>query len=342
MPMSICFPLPARSRPLHHWGCALLLLLASLMMSNPARADCTATSSSTDLGTVSSFAVASTPQSTTAATGFTCDNNGALTLITPNTVSVTIQSATGSNGTQPRLHSATTGDYIPYIICKDPGCTQPYAIGSQITWTSTTLLGLLGLFTGPGGTLPLYISTIPGTQVAAGTYGSTITLYWQWDVCMLGALGLCVAYDSGTMTTTLDVTMIVSKDCAITAPSVDFGSAAFLASFDPVTQSISITCSKDASYSVGIDNGQQASGGVRRLSNGSNFIAYDIYYPASSGTRWGNAAGERRDSSEATSNAGLYTGTSAQGFTYRAEILSGQTTPPAGTYTDTLMIDVQF
>lgn len=336
---AICPPPCFRAR---HWLWPAALLLSLLVSVSPARADCTASAGSADLGTVSSFAAASTAQNTTASTGFTCSGSGTLTLATTNTVSATIQSATGSSGTQPRLHDAATGDYIPYVICRDSGCAQTHAIGSQITWSSTTLLGLLNLFTGPGGTLPLYIRTVPGTQVAAGTYASTITLFWEWDICSVGALTLCLTRDTGNATSTIDVVMIVDKDCAITAPSVDFGSAAFVSSFDPVTQSISVICSKDASYTVGIDDGLHPSGGIRRLSDGTDFIEYDIYYPASSNTRWGSIGSERRSSSEATSNAGVHTGTTAQGFTYRAEILSGQTTPPAGIYTDTLMIDIQF
>ncbi len=340
MPMMPSEPISRCGARLRALAIAFLLLL--LAMASPARADCTATSGSADFGSVSSFAVAATAQNTTASSGFSCSGSGTLTLITTNTVSATIQSATGSSGTQARLHDPATGDYIPYILCKDSGCTQTYAIGSQINWSSTTLLGLLNLFTGPGGTLPLYVRTVPGTQVAAGTYSSTITLAWNWNICSIGALTLCLTRDTGSTTSTIGVTMVVGKDCAITAPPVDFGSAAFVASFDPVTQSITVTCSKDASYTVGINDGLHPSGGIRRLSDGTHFIGYDIFYPASSNLRWGSIGAERRGSAEATTNAGVYTGTTGQGFNYRAEILSAQPTPPAGTYTDTLMIDILF
>lgn len=338
MPMS-----PSLPRATRRWACIVLAAIVSLFaFASPARADCTAAPATATLGSVSSFSVAASPQQVVSSTGFSCSGSGLLTLITTNTVTSTVQSATNSTGTQPRLYSAATGDYIPYVVCRDASCTEPYAIGTSITWESTTLLGLLNLFNGPGGTLPLYIKTLPGAEVAAGTYQSTITLSWNWNICSVGALNLCLARDRGTASSTIQISLIVTRDCAITAPSVNFGSAALVASFDAITQSISIRCSKGAAYTVGIDNGMHASNGIRHLSNGTDFIAYEVFYPAGSNSRWGQTAPERKSSSEATVNPGSHTGDTAQGYTYRAEINSAQPTPPGGAYTDTLTIDVQF
>ncbi|RYY22483.1 MAG: hypothetical protein EOP62_23085 [Sphingomonadales bacterium] len=44
----------------------------------------------------------------------------------------------------------------------------------------------------------------------------------------------------------------------------------------------------------------------------------------------------------AETNAGIYDALTTQGFTYRAAIFPGQTTPPAGTYSDTIRVDVEF
>lgn len=317
-----------------------LLAFAALLLASPlAWGACTTSSGTVDLGSVSSLTVADSQQLATGSTGFACTGS-LLSLISTNTITATIASASNSSGTQPRLFDAATGDYIPYAICKDTSCSATYSVGSTITWSSTTFAGILGLFNASGGTLPLTIRTASGTQVAAGTYTSVITINWSWHLCAVGALGLCV-YDDGTATSVVNVTMIVTPDCAIAAPQINFGTAALVGSLDPVTQSITIRCSKDAAYTVGIDNGLHASGG-RRMENGGNYIAYDIYYPAGSASRWGPAGAERRGSDTATTNAGVYTGTTDQTFTYSAEILSGQTTPPAGTYTDTLTVDVAF
>lgn len=320
---------------------ALMGILTALLMGMPGKAEaaCSTTSGTVNLGTVGSFTAAATAQTSAGTTGFTCSGS-LLSIISTNTVTATIASATNSQGTQPRLYNAASGDYISYDICKNFSCSSTHSIGSQIVWSSTTFAGILGLFNASDGSLPIYIRTFPGMHVAAGTYTGTITLNWSWRLCAVGIGALCI-YDEGTATSTVAVTMIISADCILSAPPLNFGSAAFVGSFDPVVQSLTIRCSKDAAYSVGISDGQHYAGN-RRLSDGSNYIAYEIYYPQGSISRWGQAGAERRSSAEATSNAGVYSGTADQTFTYRASILSGQATPPPGTYTDTLTIDVQF
>src|SRR5690606_27223094 len=122
---------------------------------------------------------------------------------------------------------------------------------------------------------------------------------------------------------------------------LDFGSAAFAGSFDAVTRTITIRCSKGATYSVGINNGANYLG-ARRLARGSAYLGYDLYFPENSTARWGPEGAERRSSAVATGNAGLYTGLTGQTYVYRAQILPGQPTPAAGLYTDTLIVDVRF
>ncbi|MPT48006.1 MAG: spore coat protein U [Sphingobium sp.] len=239
------------------------------------------------------------------------------------------------------LYNSVTGDKIPFMICRNSSCGQNYTIGNNIEWTSTTLLGLLNLFTGPNGSLPLYIKTMPGANIAAGQYSSSIEIRWNWNICVFGVL-YCVTYDSGDEIQNITVALDVRNDCSITAPNVNFGSAAFTDSFDAITQPIIILCSKGAAYTVGINDGLHGSAGSRHLSNGTNSIAYDLYYPASGQDRWGSLAGERVSSNEATTNGGSYNGVAGQSFTYKAEIIPGQPTPPGGIYTDTLTIDILF
>ncbi|MNP86149.1 hypothetical protein D3C76_1862130 [compost metagenome] len=50
----------------------------------------------------------------------------------------------------------------------------------------------------------------------------------------------------------------------------------------------------------------------------------------------------RRASSDADINPGAGTGTGSQVFNYNAKVYSDQATPPAGTYLDSVILDVQF
>lgn len=327
---------PKLVSPLSFLQVVVAALLAWLALPATAQAACTGTSGTVNLGTVSSFAAATTAQASSGTTSLACISG--ISVLATDTVKATISSVTNSSGSQPRLGSAT-GDFLPYTMCADSACSTTYAIGGTRTWTGQTLINLLGSSSVP---LTFYIRTVTGTQLAAGTYTSTINVRWDWDICSgIGLLGVCLGRDTGTTTTTVNVSLVVTRDCQITAPPINFGTAAFVGSFSPVVQSVTIRCTKDAAYTVGIGDGANYSSG-RRLANGGNFIAYEIYFPANSLSRWGSAGTERKSSADASTNAGIYTGTSDQTFAYKAQVLAGQSTPPAGTYSDTLVLDVQF
>jgi spore coat protein U-like protein len=94
---------------------------------------------------------------------------------------------------------------------------------------------------------------------------------------------------------------------------------------------------------VGLSDGQNAVsvGGRRRMISGSNYLAYDIFKSAGT-TRWGSVGTARRASTDAEVNPGNGLGTGSQIFNYNAKIYTDQTTPPAGTYLDNVVLDVGF
>ena len=104
--------------------------------------------------------------------------------------------------------------HLPYSICKDNGCGTVYNVGSTVRWSSTTFLGILGLFNATDGSLPLYLRTATGVTLPAGTYTDTIGLNWAWHLCAAGIGPVCV-YDDGTASSSVNVTLTVLKDCFI-------------------------------------------------------------------------------------------------------------------------------
>jgi len=135
------------------------------------------------------------------------------------------------------------------------------------------------------------------------------------------------------------VTLTVTNDCStITAPNLNFASAPLVKDFAPVSQTIAITCTKGSTYTVGINNGNNAVGSVRNMASGANRLSYEIY-KGSTTNRWGVSGTERWASTSASqvSTDGLL-----KSYQYTARILATQNTPPAGSYTDTLVVDVAF
>ncbi|MBB2200573.1 Csu type fimbrial protein [Gluconacetobacter tumulisoli] len=288
------------------------------------------------LGAISSLEISQAGNHTEINTGFTCPGS-LLSIVYPQTIQAQITAATG-------LTDTASGDTLPFAICQDSACATQYAVGQTLTWQKTNLLDLLGLFGGPGGTLPLYVQVPSGNyNVAAGTYAGSITIRWSWSLCVLLGIGnLCLAPDTGSTTETLVLSLTITADCDIDAPNLNFGAAPLVSGFAPVSQGLNVRCTRGSAYSVGLGDGGAYDGTSRRMQDpAGDFLRYEIYKQAGA-ERWGDQGTARRASATADSNAGLLDGVTAQQFTYTAAILTGQTTPPAGTYADTIVVDVQF
>lgn len=237
-----------------------------------------------------------------------------------------------------------SGDVIPYTLYADNSTNYPITRGVAYDFARNGILDLLGLL---GGTtpkaVPIYMRTQVGSNVAAGFYQENLTVTWSWNYCSgIGALGLCLGRDIGSGTQTLNVNLTVTNDCQITTPNISFASAPVVAGFGTVSQGINISCTKGSIYTVGLDDGQNVSGGRRRMkSSANNYLAYDIFKSAGV-VRWGSSGAARRSSADADVNPGAGTGTGSQVFNYNAKVYTDQATPPAATYSDSVILDVQF
>ena len=102
-----------------------------------------------------------------------------------------------------------------------------------------------------------------------------------------GLIGLCIWWDGTNQPSTVTITAVITKSCLInTANNVNFGSMALVGQFNPINQSITLTCTKSQSYSSYFTNGNNPITGWRRMLSGtSNFLQYQIYLPNTS-TVW--------------------------------------------------------
>src|SRR5690606_24826228 len=128
-----------------------------------------------------------------------------------------------------------------------------------------------------------------------------------------------------------DVRIIIENSCVVDAgqtTDMDFGTKQLLNSNFDEQSAIGVTCTTDLPYTIALSEGENATSGTstRRMTNGSAFVAYDLYQDFSGGAHWGDDVGD-------TVGA---TGTGAvQTHTVYGRVAS-QTTPPAGTYEDTI------
>jgi len=316
----------------------LAIGLCCRLITTAARSACAVTQpGTTSLGALSSLSLSTQGNTTLVASGFAC-TGGLLSVAYTQKVAASIQSITALTNEK--------GDTLPLQICDSASCASPYAAGQVISWRATSLIGLLGLFNGVGGTLPLYLRIPSGPyNVSAGTYHGSITIGWTWDVCWgLGVLGLCIGQDiqRTPVPVTIPVEFTVTADCRLTAPDVVFTPSPFVASFGDVHQSLSVGCTRGQSYTVGISPGNHADGTSRAMSSSAGaLLRYDIYNKSGSEV-WGATGSARRSSATAETNADKLDGIAVQSFAYTAHILTNQETPATGNYSDNLVIDVQF
>jgi len=307
-------------------GTKALLLALLLLTARQALADCTTTNGAVTLPGSSSFAVYNGSLSAQGTAGLNCSGLG-LSLLTQNTVTVKINSTTHNMAL---ANTDGSGDQIPYLIYPDAIYQYPYSVGQTIDYSSLNLLTLILI--SPNVNFPLYIKTTAGANVRAGTYTDTVNLVWNYHICGLGLIGLCIWWDGTNKPSTVNISLTITKDCLLgTAQNVNFGSMALVGQFNPVNQSITLTCTKTEGYNTYFTDGNNPVTGWRRMKSGtSNYLQYQIYLPNTS-TVWNSA------NKQAGSGTGL-----AQSIPYLAQINQAQTEVPVGTYQDNLSFVVEY
>ena len=124
------------------------------------------------------------------------------------------------------------------------------------------------------------------------------------------------------------------KSCTVSATDIDFGSVGALTSNVDATGQVTVRCTYDLPYKIRLDGGSSGASSPtdRKMSDGSQQVTYGIYSDAARSQPWGwhnsddvNATGTGYD----------------QTFTTYGRV-PPQTTPPPGTYTDTIVVSVVY
>jgi spore coat protein U-like protein len=153
----------------------------------------------------------------------------------------------------------------------------------------------------------------------------------------LAALGLAIgSAQAQTVTNSMPVQITIQNACNVStvAPTtLDFGTQGPLLANVDQTATITVTCTTNAPYNVGLNGGGGGAINTRRMINGANTVAYQLYSNAARTIVWGN-----------TVNTDTVTGTGnglAQALTVYGRV-PAQTTPPAAVYTDSVTVAVTY
>jgi spore coat protein U-like protein len=125
----------------------------------------------------------------------------------------------------------------------------------------------------------------------------------------------------------------VTSQCSVSATTLNFGTVGLLAANTDGTSTVSVQCANGVPYQVGLNNGQHASGNIRRMQGPGGLVTYELYRNSARTQRWGN-----------TLNSDTVIG-SGSGGTQAITVygrVPAQTTPTAGTYNDTITVTVTY
>jgi spore coat protein U-like protein len=157
-----------------------------------------------------------------------------------------------------------------------------------------------------------------------------------------GALAFAVVGSTkataATATANLGVSATVTNNCTISTVALAFGS------YDPVsanaaanldgTGTVVVACTKGATATIGLGNGDNYSSGRRMDDGSSNFLSYELYHEAARTTVWTDTVGGLLSTGVAPSKA-------ARNFTVYGRVTSNQDVE-AGNYSDTVVASVNF
>jgi spore coat protein U-like protein len=127
----------------------------------------------------------------------------------------------------------------------------------------------------------------------------------------------------------------VSASCLVTASDARFGAKLKLDAEVDTANQIIVRCSAGIPYQIGLDGGQAGASdpASREMRNGAHRVLYGIFADAARKKGWGNSLGENTVSGTGTGGV--------QGYTGYLRI-HPQATPPAGTYSDRIVVTVTY
>jgi spore coat protein U-like protein len=140
---------------------------------------------------------------------------------------------------------------------------------------------------------------------------------------------------AATATATLTVSANVISSCTVTNGTLAFGDYAPTgASNVDQAGTFTVACTKGTGATVGLGDGNNFLSGARRMTNGSEFLAYELYKETGRTNVWGNAGGALVTLTAAASNA-------PQTLTVFGRIAPGQDVG-VGSFGDSVQITVTY
>lgn len=307
----------------------------------------------------------STPLAFGATDGTANADNTATVTVTCNTTAVSLLStvrvrmclnisdgAGGANQYAPRRMVNGFSDPMQFQIYLDPARTQIWGSNSipAIPTPLSIDLQYSVVVIGGGGSPPpatMYARVPVQTGLASGNFsnsfnGTHTRLDYRYNEQLIGTPsypGSCTSggIGGGTATFPFTATATVPDHCQFnTVTNLAFSSVAgSISANQDQTSTIGLTCTNRTPWQLGLNDGQNSSGNLRRMRLGAtgNYVNYELYRDAGRTLRWGD-----------TLNTDTLTGTGS-GLTQTIDVFGRAPPPqtvPAGNYKDVITVTLTF
>ena len=154
--------------------------------------------------------------------------------------------------------------------------------------------------------------------------------------CLLGSLLLPAALaPAATRTAKFNVTATVQSDCTVTATNLAFGTVGLLQANVDATSTISVTCTPNTAYTLGLNEGTTAGSTVdaRLMANGTSTMQFQLFSDSQRTQVWGVTDGVNTIGGAGT---GLVTNYTVYGR------IPPQTTPQVGNYATEITATITY
>jgi spore coat protein U-like protein len=334
---------------------AVLAVFALWLGVSPlARADTTCTVAPSTLA----FGPVTTTALRDASTTFniTCNTAG-LAILGSARVRLCVSIGDGSGGVGQYLprRMSSGSNTIQYQLYRDSARTLVWGATGNASVPNPLVIDLAYSVPLLGGSLTQQITVygrVPaGQALTVGSYtsnfsGTATSIQYAFNESIIGDTTVpatCTTAVTGAKTAAnafpFSVTASVAPQCGTYVTSdLDFGTvaAATIASNRDQTTTIGLTCTNGTAWNIGLDNGQNANGSVRRMRLGSGasarYVNYELYRDTGRSQRWGTTIGT--DTRTGTGNG------SAQTVTVFGRV--PPQAPAAGSYSDTVTVTITY
>lgn len=143
----------------------------------------------------------------------------------------------------------------------------------------------------------------------------------------------------------LSLSATVNTNCTVNSPTLTFAAVDPTAGVDSTGNAVlSVHCTKSTTLTdikLG-PGGHQLPGGPRQLNNGSNSVVYGLFTDAGYTTPWGDSSTSGIGSMLSSGFTAFSSVSTPETFTVYGRVQAANEDVPAGTYTDSVAVTVDF